>query len=108
MIGDDVFIGCGSFLVANRQVVIGQGTQIAHSVTIIDTDHEFRNPDVALTQQGDRRAAIEIGKEVWIATQSVVLKGRRIGDHSVIGANTVVTQNVRPVSVLAGKKQKSI
>lgn len=45
---------------------------------------------------------IEIGHDVWIGASVVLRGGIRIGTGSVIGANTVVTKDVSPYSVVAG------
>jgi acetyltransferase-like isoleucine patch superfamily enzyme len=38
----------------------------------------------------------------WLGVNAVVLKGVRIGHHSTVGANAVVTRDVPPRSVVAG------
>lgn len=101
-LGDHVFIGRRSVVVANLDVTIGHGTQLAHFVTVIDTDHRFTDLHRPLVDQGDERKAIRIGSEVWLATQAVVLKGRTVGDHAVVGAGTIVSRDVAPGKVVVG------
>ncbi len=107
-IGDNVFIGKNSTLVANGSVSIGSGTQIAHLVTIIDSNHKFSDPNKPLAHQGGDVGKIFIGKDVWIGTNAVVLKNVEIGEHSVIGAGSVVTKNVPLRTVVAGSPAKPI
>jgi acetyltransferase-like isoleucine patch superfamily enzyme len=45
---------------------------------------------------------IRIGRDVWVGSGSCILPGVTIGDGAVIGANSVVTQNIPPHSVVAG------
>lgn len=45
---------------------------------------------------------VEIGNDVWIGTESLIMSGVTIGDGAVIGARAVVTKNVRPYSVVVG------
>ena len=40
--------------------------------------------------------------DLWIGAGSVILAGVSIGDGAVIGANSVVTSNVAPMTVVAG------
>lgn len=45
---------------------------------------------------------IEVGNDVWIGTQALILSGARIGDGAVIGARAVVTGEVRPYAIVGG------
>jgi acetyltransferase-like isoleucine patch superfamily enzyme len=46
-------------------------------------------------------APIILEKNVWLGVRVVVLKGVRIGENSVIGANSVVSRDIPP-NCLAG------
>lgn len=108
IIGDNVFIGKNSTLVANGNLTIGSGAQIAHLVTIIDSNHKFSDPKIPLAQQGGDVGGISIGQDVWIGANAVVLKNVDLGDHSVVGAGSVVTKNVPARTVVAGSPAKPI
>lgn len=41
-----------------------------------------------------------IGEEVWIAPQSIIMKGAKIGDGSIIGSRSFVTKEI-PANCLA-------
>ena len=43
-----------------------------------------------------------VGKNVWIGAGAIVLPGVTIGDHSVIGAGSVVTKDIPPNVVAVG------
>ncbi|MCD7836144.1 MAG: CatB-related O-acetyltransferase [Lachnospiraceae bacterium] len=49
-----------------------------------------------------------IGNDVWIGSNAIVLQGMDIGDGAVIGAGAVVTHNVKPYEVVAGVPAKTI
>ncbi|MDD2495379.1 MAG: CatB-related O-acetyltransferase [Tissierellia bacterium] len=49
-----------------------------------------------------------IGNDVWIGSGAIVLRGTRIGDGAVIGANAVVTKDVPPYSIVVGIPAKII
>ena len=53
-------------------------------------------------------APIHIGKNVWIGNDSKILPGVDIGDHSVIGAGSVVTKSVPSCVVAAGNPARII
>lgn len=43
-----------------------------------------------------------IGNDVWIGSDAIILRGVRIGDGAVVGANAVVTKDVKAFEVVAG------
>jgi chloramphenicol O-acetyltransferase type B len=43
-----------------------------------------------------------IGSDVWVGTEAIILSGVKIGDGAVIGARTVVTQNIPPYAIFVG------
>lgn len=45
---------------------------------------------------------IEVGEEAFIGTRSIIMPGVRIGNHSVVGAGSVVTKSVPDYTVVAG------
>ena len=57
---------------------------------------------------GEFRTAPVIGKRVYIATGAKILGGVEIGNHCVIGANAVVTNDIPDFSVVAGVPGKVI
>lgn len=50
----------------------------------------------------------EIGNDVWIGDNVIILQGVKIGNGACIGAGSVVTKNVEPYSVMAGVPAKLI
>ncbi|MBI3534749.1 MAG: acyltransferase [Deltaproteobacteria bacterium] len=114
-LGDGVFIGRGSLIACNQEITIGTKTQIAHQVTIIDTDHKFNNtdhkfnnPNSPIAEQGAECSPIYIGENTWIGAASIVLRGVKIGKNSVIGAGTVVTKDVQAFSTSVGNPNKEL
>lgn len=49
-----------------------------------------------------------IGHDVWMGWGAVVLQGVTVGVGAVIGANTVVTRDVLPFSIIAGSPPRII
>ena len=49
-----------------------------------------------------------IGNDVWIAVNSVILDGITIGDGAVIAANSTVTHDVPPYAIVAGSPARII
>lgn len=49
-----------------------------------------------------------IGNDVWICQNATILPGVHIGDGAIIGANSVVTKDVEPYTIVAGNPAKVI
>jgi acetyltransferase-like isoleucine patch superfamily enzyme len=45
---------------------------------------------------------VEIGSDVWIGMNAIILSGVKIGHGAIIGAGSVVTHDVPPYGVVAG------
>ena len=50
----------------------------------------------------------EIGNDVWIWVNAVILQGVRIGDGAIIGTNAVITHDVPPYAIMGGTPAKII
>jgi len=53
-------------------------------------------------------APVRIKKGAWIPPGVIILPGVTIGEHSVVGAGSVVTRNVEPFTLVAGCPAKLI
>ena len=69
-------------------IIIGKGTYIAPNVGIITTNHDLNNPDYHLPGKD-----VVLGKQCWIGMNSVILPGIELGDHTIVGAGSVVTKS---------------
>jgi acetyltransferase-like isoleucine patch superfamily enzyme len=98
-----------------RRIRIGSYVMVAGGTTIVDSDFHPLDPAarladaIALSPIGNRaeRPAVEadpvdIGDDVWIGPNSTVLKGVRIGDGAVVGAGSVVLDDVDPGVYVTG------
>lgn len=96
-------IGMGSTISAAEQIVIEEHALLARNVYIADHAHAFSALDVPISIQGiDQVAPVRIGREAWLGQNVVVLPGVTIGQHAVIGANSVVNSSIPDFSVAVG------
>jgi acetyltransferase-like isoleucine patch superfamily enzyme len=96
-------IGMGATISAARQVVIGEYALLARNVYISDHAHAFQSADVPVMHQGITGIApVSIGRSTWLGQNVVVLPGVTIGEHCVVGANSVVNSSVPDFSVAVG------
>jgi acetyltransferase-like isoleucine patch superfamily enzyme len=54
------------------------------------------------------RGSINIGHDVWIGANSIILSGVSIGTGAIIGAGTVVTKDIPPYAIAVGNPAKII
>lgn len=111
LIGDDTGLS-GTVVCAAIGVEIGDRCLVGADVTIVDTDFHpvapWRDRRYAARPEAKESDRIVIGSDVFIGTQSIILKGVTIGDGAVVGAGSVVTANVPATTIVAGNPARTI
>ena len=97
------FLGSGiSFDTLRPDLIkIGEGCCITSGVKIIS---HFLNPD----KDAMYYDKVIIGKRVFIGMNSLIVNSVSIGDHSVIGAGSVVTKDIGENEIWAGNPARLI
>lgn len=80
---------------------IGRDTQVGFESIILTSTHRFKDRERPILEQGMESKPVLIGSDVWIGTRVIVLPGVTIGDHSIVGAGSIVTRDV-PAGVIVG------
>ena len=107
-VGDD-FAMTGGTICTLERIIIGHRVTVGANSTIVDTDFHPLQPDLRLSQpQGASGSAVTIEDDVFIGMNCLILKGVTIGRGSVVGAGSVVTQNVPASVIVAGNPAKVI
>ena len=107
-IGDHSNIGPYSYIGCSGYIEIGNNVMMAPRVSLYAENHNFDSIDVPMKDQGVATAPIIIEDNCWIAANSIILSGVRIGKGSVIAAGSVVTKDVAPYSVMGGNPAKKL
>lgn len=94
MIGNHVEMS-GTSIVSNHSVTIGNNVLIGANCQIGDRDGHSN-------KYKSSPKPIIIENDVWLGMNVTVLKGVTIGEHSIIGANSVVTKDIPANSIAAG------
>lgn len=103
-IGEGCFIQqCCTFF-GRGGIEIGNEVFIGPKVNLITINHD-PDPDNRSATYG-RRIVIE--DKVWIGINSTILPGVRIGYGAIVGAGSVVTKDVAPMTIVAGNPAKFI
>jgi len=88
VIGDNCRIN-GTYIHAQKRIMIGRNSVIAAGVNIIDSNgHVLHSSN--RTQGRDSPKAIIIGENVWIGLNAIILKNTNIGNNSIVAAGSVV------------------
>ncbi len=107
-IGDRCLIGKGSGIVGHFCIEIGDDVWTGHHVYITDQNHGYEDIDVPISRQSQPERSVRIGNGSWLGHGTIVLPGVTIGDHVVIGANSVVTHDIPSNSVAVGSPARVI
>ena len=88
----------------DAKIYIGKGTWIANNVAIITANHDLINLDIHSEGKD-----VKIGNNCWLASNTVILPGVVLGEHTVVAAGAVVTKSFEEGwCVLAGVPAKVI
>lgn len=93
-VGDDVFINAYTSVNVRDKVTIGNDTLIGEGVRIYDHDHLFRTAHTPVAASGFKLGPVRIGRNVWLGSNAVILRGTTIGDGAVVAAGAVVSRDV--------------
>lgn len=125
-IGDNSFIAADSFVHGPIQIGqhvainhrcsldggrsgirIGDHTRIANSVQIFAFNHGMQ-PERPIHQQPTTSKGVIIGEDVWIGANTGIVDGITIGDHAIVGMNTMVTHDIPAWAIVGGNPAKII
>lgn len=102
----------GKFCSIGSEVIIGLGK---HPINFISTSPVFYSASkkqlgFSFTDEQlyDEYQNCKIGNDVWIGTRVLILDGVTVGDGVIIAANSVVTRDVEPYSIIGGSPAKLI
>ncbi len=119
-IGEYCYLGENSKVWSWESISIGNRVLIAHDVNIFDCETHPVCPKQRAKQylniingqsDGDvvlKSKPVIIENDVWIGRGATIMKGVTIGYASIIGAGSIVTRSVEPMSLYAGNPARFI
>lgn len=119
-IGEYCYVGEQSHIWSAARISIGDRVLISHNVNIFDSlthpispaerhrhyQHIITCGHPAQVDLGE--APIRIGNDAWIGCLAIVLRGVTIGEGAVVGAGSVVSEDVPPFSIVAGNPARVV
>lgn len=106
-IGNNVHLAYGVIVISYDSITIGDDVLIGEYTSIRDHDHNFKKGKL-IREQELTTSPIVIEKNVWIGRGCTILQGVTIKTGSVIGANSLVNDDIPEYSVAAGSPAKII
>jgi virginiamycin A acetyltransferase len=103
----------GKFCSVASHVFIGPGSHpmefvTTHPFTFLKKYGNFIDKDNEEIVYKRELQSIKIGNDVWIGQGALIMDNINIGDGAIIGAHSVVTENVEPYSIVIGVPAKII
>jgi acetyltransferase-like isoleucine patch superfamily enzyme len=120
IIGEHCFIGEHSRIWSAKKITIGNRVLISHNVNIHDQNSHPLNSkerhedfkhifEKGLQDRVDlKEKEIVIHDDVWIGFNATILKGVTIGKGAIIGACTLITEDVPEYAVMVGNPARLV
>lgn len=102
-IGDNSWIGDEAVIYNLGNIIIGENSVISQKTYLCAGDHDYNDPFFRI-----RSNEINIGDEVWIATDSFISPGVTINNGCVIGARSSVYKDMPAWQICYGSPCKPI
>ncbi len=108
-VGDKLIIGKFCMIASDVKFIMNGANHLTKSITaypfaIFGNGWENAMDGKSYPYKGD----IRIGNDVWICYNATILAGVHIGDGAIIAANTTVTKDVAPYTIVGGNPSKEI
>ena len=107
IIGENVWIGHDTMIIASARVTIESHVNIAPRVYIGTGTHEIDTLGVSVAG-GGKSLPVTIGEGAWICANSSIIAGVKIGKRSIVAAGAVVLHDVPDGELWGGVPAKKI
>lgn len=102
-IGNNTIVNRRCYLDGRGTLAIGNSVSIAPEAYILSMTHDTHSADFAPLRKSTR-----IDDNVWLGARVLVLPGVQLGKGCVVGAGSVVTEDVPPYFIVAGSPARKI
>ncbi len=87
----------GCYIQGRCGIKIGHNLRLGPGCGLISANHDADDYDTWVKSE-----PLEIGDNVWIGMNTVIMPGVKIGDNVIIGSNSVVNKDIPSNSIAAG------
>lgn len=103
-LGNNVHVNTGVFLGDAGKIILGDNVLIGPYTQIYTTNHQIHIKERGTIQAKD----VIIDDNVWIGGNVIILPGVHIGYGAVIGAGSIVTKDIPPMTISVGSPTRVI
>ena len=108
-IGDKLIIGKFCMIASNVTFIMNGANHLTDAITsypfaIFGHDWSNAMEGKSYPTKGDTI----VGNDVWIGYNSTIMPGIKIGDGAIIAANSTITKDVEPYTIVGGNPAKEI
>lgn len=108
-IGTKVFFNNYCSLNCMHDISIGDNSIFGEGVKIYDHNHKHNYTDRLIVSTSEYTVApVIIGKNCWIGSNVIILKGVTVGDNVIIGANNLIIKSIKENCIVKAKTETSI
>lgn len=108
-IGSNVVIEQNVHIISmNDELYIGDDVTIAPNVFITNVNHNYQDVSKSVMEQGHSISKTSIGKGCFIGYGAAIQAGTVLGEHCIVGSNSVVKGVFPDYSVIVGVPGKII
>jgi maltose O-acetyltransferase len=105
-IGELCGLNFGCYFELDAPITLADHVAVGHEVMFLTRTRDPKDPRCRGQLSGSKPIRIEPG--CWLGSRSTILPGVTIGAGSVVGASVVVSEDLPPNTLLAGKRKISI
>ncbi len=108
-IDDTAVVNNALFNLESGEIFVGPYAFFGHNVAVLTGTHDItkfgRERQIAIPRSG---RDVRIGEGAWVASHALVLGPCTIGEHAVVAAGSLVTSDVEPYTVVAGRPAQMV
>lgn len=110
IVGSGSYINSGVVIYSGNGVSIGKDVLIAANCTLAAVNHEYKERNKTIKEQRfkESKGGIIIEDDVWIGANCVILDGAILRKGCVIGANSLVAEEIAEYSVNVGSPSRLV
>ena len=105
-IDDNVFMNNYCSINCLEKIELGENTLFGEGVKIYDHNHQYSSEKIE--HQKFTTAPVKIGKNCWLGSNVIILKGVTIGDNVILGAGCIIYKDVPANSIVINKQEQII
>lgn len=91
----------------NMRIIIGNDCMFSHHINVRTSDSHVIK-DINTDERLNKPQSVSIGNHVWVAPNSIIMKGVSIGNGSIVGSNSIVTKSIPDNSIAVGCPTKVV